>query len=590
VHSFFLHCVLFVVIVSSCTPHVAAQVPVLPGTDKAQPAPPVPEPKDTLGRDAPQSAVLNFMKYAHRADYQTAAKYLEHPTVKQNYDPLEMSRRLMVLINTSFHGSVAMLSNRPEGSLEDAEDPNTEVVGSFIVGDQTVPLVLVRVTRKGESPIWLVSHRTLDQVPGLYEKIGSPRLSAYFPDFLESHAFEGVPLAQWIAWFLAIPFSLLIGWALTRFGTWMWKLRNPSKVVQIQPHLIARPLTLIFAILVDMRLVLLIGMPILYRVYYFRGSAIVLTITGAWLCIRIADQLFERAHVRNLRRESQSLLQLVHRFNNVVIVIMASLLIASILGFDTRTMLAGLGIGGIALALAAQKTLENLIGGITLVMDKSASVGDDCVISGRIVTIQEIGLRSIRVRTLEGTEIAHPNGVLSQTSIENLSRRTRFLISTPIFLSFQCSLAQLQLVIARVRELLYSHPCIETKSARFRMSGVNANGFRIDLFAYVQANDAAEFTAIQEDVFFRIIAVVENAGAVWAPSQVTYLAKDSAAMDEKINEAAGAISRWQQANEVPFPDFSSERIEEMRGSLEYPAEGSALRRSPIDKAPSKEVA
>src|SRR2546425_1507624 len=102
-------------------------------------------------------------------------------------------------------------------------------------------------------------------------------------------------------------------------------------------------------------------------------------------------------------------------------------------------MLPGLGIGGIAIALAAQKTLENLLGGITLVMDNAIYMGDDCVISGRYVTVRNIGLRSTAATTREGTDIWFPNGMLLQSSIENLLRRNRFLIFTNLLLSCQCS-------------------------------------------------------------------------------------------------------------------------------------------------------
>jgi MscS family membrane protein len=338
---------------------------------------------------------------------------------------------------------------------------------------------------------------------------------------------------------------------------------------------------MVIAVVVDARLVLAIGLPVFYRVYYFRVLTILLTVGGAWLSVRIADQVFDRARRGKLRRESQSLLQLVHRFNNVLILIIALLVIITILGFDTKTLLTGLGIGGIALALAAQRTLENLIGGITLVMDEVASVGDDCVIAGRAVTVQGIGLRSFRVVTQEGTEIDYPNGMLAQTSIENVSRRTRCLISTPVFLSYECSLAQVQLVIAGVRDVLYSHSRVESETAKFRMSGLTTTGFRIDLFAYIRTNDGAEFTAIQEDLLFRIVNVVESAGAALAPSQVTQLSKEQTINLQKAGEAEDTVRKWHDSNQFPFPDFSPAHIAAIRGSIVYPPDRSPLQRDDV---------
>ncbi len=533
-------------------------------------------PEDPRGRTSPQSTVLNFVKYAQLGDYETAAQYLEPPTPKHTYDAEETARRLIVLINTSYRGSIATLSNKPEGSVLDAGDPNFETAGNIAVGDQLAPLVLHRIVRRDVGNIWVISYQTIDRVPNLYQRMGSPYLASYFPAFLIRNTFAGVPLGQWLAWVISIPLSLLIGWGIVWLVTRLWRFFRRHRPIPTAPNRARKPLILIVAILVNMRAVFWVGVPLFYRVYYFRCLGVLLVFCTAWFFIRIADGAFERMHRGKIRRESRSLLQLVHRLNNAIIAVIALLCVITILGFDTRTMLAGLGIGGIALALAAQKTLENLIGGITLVMDETAAVGDECIIFGRNVTIKEIGLRSVRVISREGTEITYPNGALSQTNIEDLSRRTRFPISTSLFLSHTCSLAQLQLVIAKVREILYSHPRIDPESAKFRTAGLTAAGVQIDLFAYVPTSDGVEFGAIQEDIFLRIIEVIESAGAVWAPSHVMYQSKD--AIDPgKLSDAENTVQGWQQANAIPFPDFAPAHIADLRGTLSYPPEGSALR-------------
>jgi len=533
-------------------------------------------PADPRGRTTPQSTMLEFIRYAQLGDYETAAQYLEPPTPRHNYDAQETARRLIVLINTSYRGSIASLSNKPEGSVLDSNDANIEIAGNFVAGDQVTPLYLQRVSRKDVGNIWLISYRTIDQVPDLYQRVGSPRLARYFPTFLMTNTIAGVPLGQWLAWLISVPVSLLIGWGIVRLAGWVWRVTRRSRPSSQEPSPIRKPLIFIIAIIDNARAVFLVGLPLFYRVYYFRVLGVLLTICIAWLVIRIADRVFARMHRGGIRRESRSLLQLVHRLNNAIICIIALLCVITILGFDTKTMLAGLGIGGIALALAAQKTLENLIGGITLVMDETASVGDDCVIFGRNVTIKEIGLRSIRVLSREGTQITYPNGVLSQTNIEDLSRRTKFLISSSLFLSHACSLAQLQLVIAKVREILYSHSRIETETAKFRMSGLTAAGVQIDLFAYVLTSDGNEFGAIQEDILFRVIQVIESAGATWAPSQMIQ-SKSDVIDESKLSEAESAVQGWQKSNAIPFPDFAPAHISQIRGTLAYPPERSAVR-------------
>jgi MscS family membrane protein len=175
--------------------------------------------------------------------------------------------------------------------------------------------------------------------------------------------------------------------------------------------------------------------------------------------------------------------------------------------------------------------------------------------------------------TREGTEISFPNGMLVQSSIENLSRRSKFLIFTTLSLSSQCSLGQLQCLIARVREMLYAHARVEQETARFRLAELRGSAYHVELFAYIRSRTAAEFAAIQEDILFRIGKMVEAAGVAWAvPSQLSYRSTKPLVNSERAAEAERTVQRWQDNNENPFPDFPADRIAELRGSLPYPGE------------------
>jgi len=562
----------------------AAQIPASIAHPGAAPVSTAPAPpKDPRGRATPQSSILNFVKYAQHGDYETASKYLQLPLSNKIQQNEEYAQQLLILINTSFRGSLATISDSPEGDLTDADNPNVDIVGKFVVDDQELQLQMVKVVHPDTGPIWLVSQQTLQQVPNLYQGVGAPRLARYFPDVLTKHSFGGVPDAQWLAWLLTIPLSWAAAWATVWLVRRLWAMRKRPLTVVPYKTTSNTPFILFLAIEFNAVLVLLIGLPLYYRVYYFRLLGVVLTITLAWLSARAANRIYERITFSSFKRESRSLLQLAHRLYKVAILIVAILIIITLLGFNAGTMLAGLGIGGIALALAAQKSLEGILGGITLVMDKTASAGDECVLSGRYVTVKEIGLRSLRVTTREGTEMTFPNGMVAQGAIENLSRREKFLISSSLRLSYECSLAQLQLVIASIREVLYSHARIEQKNASVRLSGIGADGYRIDLFAYVDTVNGVEFGAIQEDILFRAIEIVESSGATWAiPSQITYLTQERVTDEVKVAESEQIVKNWQDTQQVPFPDFSPDHIAEVRGKLAYPAANSVLRKPPSE--------
>ena len=215
------------------------------------------------------------------------------------------------------------LRNAPQGDLEDTEDPNLDVAGRFEVEDQDVPLLLARVTRNDIGPIWLISSQTLSQVPGLYQRVGSPRLAQYFPEVLMSNSLLGIPVGQWLAWLLAVPLSLLIAWILVSFSTLCWKLFKRSPDTQIQSHPLRRPIISVLAIVIDALIVYSLGMPLFYRVYYFRILQIIFAISTAWLLARLTDMGYTQVRRSSVRRESQSLLQLAQHANKVVIIIIA---------------------------------------------------------------------------------------------------------------------------------------------------------------------------------------------------------------------------------------------------------------------------
>lgn len=567
---------------SACLGQIPAVHPTPASPPVTQPA----APADIRHRETPRGTVLNFLKYAHRGDYATAAKYLQL-SPKSSDDPEAIALELLTLLDTSFRGSISLVSDAPEGSLENSSDPNSELVGNFKVADQTVPFLLTRVTqKKGAGPIWLVSRETLDNVPRLFELAGSPAIDQYLPDFLTNHNILGVPVGRWLAILLSIAVCLLAAWGILKLSGLLLQFRNRHWASHHAYFWIAskKPSAFIVAIALNAICVYWIGLPILYRMYYFRILMSLLAICMAWFIGAMLDANKQRilARARENKKQTISLVQLLHGIGKAILIVICALTILGILGFDTKTMVAGLGIGGLALAFGAQKTLENLISGITLVADNVFAVGDDCMIDGRAVTIQEIGLRSLIVNSREGTQMSFPNGMLAQVGIENLSRRNRFLLWTNLVVSYETSLTQLRCLIGRVRELLYSYARLEQQSARFRLTNMTSVGYEVELFAFVQSTDGAEMAAIREDIFFRIADIAEVEGAVWAiPSQLTLLSKKQPIDPMKEAEAKQIVQKWETENEYPFPDVSPQTLSKLRGTIAYPPERPA-------KAPEQE--
>jgi MscS family membrane protein len=224
----------------------------------------------------------------------------------------------------------------------------------------------------------------------------------------------------------------------------------------------------------------------------------------------------------------------LHRMMKVFIATMALLSILYLAGFNLSAALAGLGIGGIAVALAAQKTIENLFGGISILSDRVMRVGDLCRVGQTIGTVEDIGLRSTRIRTAERGLIAVPNGSLAAANVENLSARDKMLISCTISLSLGASRAQLEAVLQDTGAMLRKHALVDGATAWIRLLKFTASGIDLEMQAYVLTRDYNEYTAVREDILLQVMNIVERHGTPLAgTSQTVVLAREAEAAPEK---------------------------------------------------------
>jgi MscS family membrane protein len=300
-----------------------------------------------------------------------------------------------------------------------------------------------------------------------------------------------------------------------------------------------------------------------------------------WLLVRLGDVITDLA-TRRLLRLNRSvdimLVRLINRLGKASLVMVCGLLLLRISGFDLTAVLTGLGLGGVAIAFAAQKTLENLFGGIMVISDKPVQVGDFCRAGEFQGIVEDIGLRSTRLRTLERTIVSIPNGQLATMSLENFTQRDRIRFRHMIGLRYETHADQLRYVLAEIRRLLYEHSKVDSTDARVRFVGFGHSSLDIEVLAYVLATDYPVFLGIQEDLLLRIMDIIETSGtSVAFPSQTTYLVGDSGLNSARSREAIEKIQQWREQSNLPFPDFPTDRIAEIKGTIEYPPSGSAVK-------------
>lgn len=305
----------------------------------------------------------------------------------------------------------------------------------------------------------------------------------------------------------------------------------------------------------------------------------VLTYSAAvWLFWLVMLAIFERIILfRDLPPESfdRQLLRIGGRTLGIVgsvIIIGAG---AQELGFPLYSVVAGLGIGGLAIALAIRPTLENLIGGIILYVDQPVRIGDFCSFEDKMGTIESIGVRSTKLRALDRTLITVPNAALADMQLINWAKCDQMLITTTIGLRYETDPDQLRFVLAKFREMLHAHPKIDRDTVRVRFAGYGASSLDIDVRVYALTREWNEFYAIREDIFLRMNDIVRESGSGFAfPSQTLYMGRDDGLDSERGEAAIKEVQSWRRAGKLPFPRLAPNKIDQLAGTLDYPPRGS----------------
>lgn len=307
-------------------------------------------------------------------------------------------------------------------------------------------------------------------------------------------------------------------------------------------------------------------------------SVAVMFLSGAWLSWRAAPVVAE-AILASPRIAPESidahLIRICSRLVGLIGVAGLLAFGADRVGIPVFGIIAGLGVGGLAIALAAQPTIENLIGSLNLFADKPIRVGNFCRYGDSVGTVEAIGIRSTRIRGVDRTLTTIPNATLSKMPIVNFTQRDRMLFRATVGVRCETSAEQLRFLLARLREMLLGHPRLQPESARARLTGLGASSREIEVFAYAMTGNWPEFLGIQEDVYLRIIEIVQQSGTAFAlPSQTLYFSRDGGLNADKTEAAEAQVRRWREENRLPFPDFSPDRVEAMKGKLQFPPEGS----------------
>jgi MscS family membrane protein len=489
-------------------------------------ATPEPIPVDPLGRETPYGCVIGFLQAVTNNDLAKAAQYLDTKLPEPQAE--QLAKQLKVVLDTGLSSSINGLSREPQGNVADDLRVTREKVGVAKTANGNLDILLDRVKRPQAATIWLFSAETLLRIPGAFANLQKHDISSQLPSVLVKVAFFGLPLWRWLIIITAIILALLFSSLIARlllvvFRVFLDRGHIPNEEEIL--HRLKQPLRVLLLALA-LWVAETYALSVLAR-HYWTASAFALgTIGAAWFLAGLFDLAADAGARHSLAtgaKEKVAVINLARRLVKILTVFVVLLILLKGAGINVSAMLAGLGIGGIALALAAQKTLEDLFGGISIIMRDAIRVGDYCRLADQSGTIEDIGLSATRLRTLDRTVVSIPNSKIAQLSSENIALRDKFWFHHMLSLRYDTSKAQIERILADVRAMMEQTEEIEAGTSRINFVGLREASFEIEVFAYLVVSSYFDFLGRQQELLLQILAIVSNSGAhLTVPLQSRY--------------------------------------------------------------------
>jgi len=473
-------------------------------------------PVDKLDRGVPRTAVLGYFRAVIANEYKEAAEYLDLRKLPRGYsenDGPELARQLKVILDRALWVEMDNLSTDPKGQTDDGLPSYRDFIGRIDIEDQKVDILLQRVPRGDGVFIWKFSSATVRDIPRLYREYGYGEIGEKLYRSLPDFKFLTLQLWQWVillalvigAYGIVFFPTYFLGWSFRRKGT---DLANLWAIFFTGP---ARWLIILMIVRVWADL---LHPSIETRALMSAGT--IQTIIVAWVFIRSLDIIlgyWNDKLIRNDREHAIVLLRPAATAIKIVIIMIATLVWLDNIGYRISTLLAGLGIGGLAVALAAQKSIENLIGAATLYVAAPVRVGDFCRFGEQLGTVEEIGLRSTRIRTLERTIISVPNADFSAMPLENFADREKIRFSPKLHFRYGTKSEQIKQIIIEIEKLLNEHVSVDDKPNIARFMGFGTYSLEINVLAFIMTTDYLEYMEIAEELNMRILEIIDEAGA-----------------------------------------------------------------------------
>lgn len=479
---------------------------------------------------SPRAALQGFLAAAHANDLARASEYLDLSDPSATRRATELARRLSSVLDSRLRIDLERISPFASGDSADGLPRDREAIGEVEVeGGRLVPVRLAREVRAGRVQ-WVFSASTVALVDSMFRALPDHWVREHLPAALRSTGPFGLQWWQWLALITLIPLAAVAGMLLAGpVQAWLKRLvsRTETKLDDALVHSARGPIVLLIGVATSRLLLYWIALPGPAETFVVELQQAIALVSVFWILLRVIGVLqlaLPATDWGSSHPALRSLIPLVGRVARLLLLVIGLLTVIASFGYPIATILAGLGIGGIAVALGAQKSLEHFFGSLSIGVDQPFRQGDWVIVDGVEGEIEAIGLRSTRIRTLERTVVSIPNGRLAESRSENFGPRDRIRMRTMIGLEYGTTAAQVERVRDGIEAMLRTHERTWPGRVIVSFSQFSPSSIDLEIFCWVMTTDPDEFRRIREVHYLGIMRIVEEAGARFAfPTQTVNL-------------------------------------------------------------------
>lgn len=479
---------------------------------------------------SPREAAAAFVAACHARSFATAAHFLD---LRGESEPEERAEQLCAVVDERAWIDLDELSPASTGELDDGLPRNVELVATIRRDDgEEDPLRMV--AQRGRDPAWKFERAVTRRIDEWYQELDDLWLREHLPELLLRMGPRGLFWWQWAL----LPGVIAVAWAIGSLLARLLVRLARRTIARASPQLdtdwllrMRAPITLLAAFATTWAATPWMRLGLRGQGFVDRVLHASLLFAVFWLLARALDfagELASRSDWALHRAGARSLIPLARRIGKVVVFAMAVVAFLAELGYPIASLLAGLGIGGLAIALAAQKTVENLFGAFSIGADAPFREGDFVRVGDLMGTVEMIGLRSTRLRTLDRTLVTIPNGRLADMQLESFAARDRLRLHLVLQLVYETTVAQLRDVVGRVETALQEHAKIVQSLTAVHVVAFGESSIDVEINAWFETTSWDEFLDIRQDMHLEIATIVASAGSAFAfPTRTVHHVDDS---------------------------------------------------------------